>query len=59
MSAFAFFGALEIGLIYGLVALGVYLTFRVLDFPDLSVDGSFPMGLRWRLPRLLLVLILG
>lgn len=44
MSAFAFFGALEIGLIYGLVALGVYLTFRVLDFPDLSVDGSFPMG---------------
>ncbi|MCJ2377276.1 ABC transporter permease [Vibrio sp. ZSDZ34] len=44
MSAFAFFGALEIGMIYGLVALGVYLTFRVLDFPDLSVDGSFPMG---------------
>ncbi|MGO1296185.1 MAG: ABC transporter permease [Vibrio sp.] len=44
MSAFAFFGALEIGLIYGLVALGVYLTFRVLDFPDLSVDGTFPMG---------------
>jgi putative tryptophan/tyrosine transport system permease protein len=44
MSAFAFYGALEIGLVYGLVALGVYLTFRVLDFPDLSVDGSFPMG---------------
>ncbi len=44
MSAFAFFGALELGLLYGLVALGVYLTFRVLDFPDLSVDGSFPMG---------------
>lgn len=44
MSAFAFFGALEIGLLYGLVALGVYITFRVLDFPDLSVDGSFPMG---------------
>lgn len=44
MSAFAFFGALEIGLVYGLVALGVYLTFKVLDFPDLSVDGSFPMG---------------
>jgi len=31
MSAFAFFGALEIGLLYGLVALGVYLTFRVLE----------------------------
>ena len=44
MSAFAFFGALEIGLLYGLVALGVFITFRVLDFPDLSVDGSFPMG---------------
>ncbi len=44
MSLFAFLGTLEIGLIYGLVALGVYLTFRVLDFPDLSVDGSFPMG---------------
>ncbi|MGB2079462.1 MAG: ABC transporter permease [Vibrio sp.] len=44
MSAFAFYGALELGLVYGLVALGVYLTFRVLDFPDLTVDGSFPMG---------------
>ncbi|MBD1575497.1 MULTISPECIES: ABC transporter permease [Vibrio] len=44
MSAFAFYGALELGLVYGLVALGVYITFRVLDFPDLTVDGSFPMG---------------
>ncbi len=32
------------GLIYGIMALGVFLTFRVLDFPDLSVDGTFPMG---------------
>ncbi len=32
------------GLAYGLVALGVYITFRVLSFPDLSVDGSFPLG---------------
>ncbi|MFC2025228.1 ABC transporter permease [Chloroflexota bacterium] len=32
------------GLAYGFVALGVYLTFRVLSFPDLSVDGSFPLG---------------
>jgi putative tryptophan/tyrosine transport system permease protein len=40
----AFFGALEIGLIYGLVALGVFLSFRVLSFPDLTVDGSFPLG---------------
>ena len=44
MSLFAFLGTLEIGLVYGLVALGVYLTFRILDFPDLTVDGSFPMG---------------
>ncbi|WP_407333774.1 ABC transporter permease [Enterovibrio sp. 27052020O] len=44
MTSIAFFGTLEVGLVYGLVALGVYLTFRVLDFPDLTVDGSFPMG---------------
>nr|WP_300143816.1 ABC transporter permease [Propionicimonas sp.] len=37
-------GALDLGLIYGLMALGVYLTFRVLDFPDLTVDGSFTTG---------------
>ncbi|AWK86957.1 ABC transporter permease [Azospirillum thermophilum] len=44
MSEIAFFGAIEIGLVYALVALGVYLSFRVLDFPDLTVDGSFPLG---------------
>jgi len=32
------------GLVYGLVAIGVYITFRVLAFPDLTVDGSFPLG---------------
>jgi putative ABC transport system permease protein len=37
-------GAVELGLIYGLVALGVFLSFRVLKFPDLTVDGSFPLG---------------
>ena len=37
-------GALELGLIYGVMALGVYLTFRVLNFPDLTVDGSFTSG---------------
>jgi putative ABC transport system permease protein len=41
---YAFSGALAQGLVYGLMALGVFLTFRVLDFPDLTVDGSFPMG---------------
>ena len=44
MSLYAFLGTLEIGLIYGLVAMGVYLTFRILDFPDLTVDGSFTLG---------------
>ncbi|MFX8223204.1 ABC transporter permease, partial [Acinetobacter baumannii] len=37
-------GALEIGLIFSLVALGVLISFRILNFPDLTVDGSFPMG---------------
>ncbi len=32
------------GLVFGLMTVGVYLTFRVLSFPDLSVDGSFPLG---------------
>jgi putative tryptophan/tyrosine transport system permease protein len=36
--------AIELGLIYGLVAVGVYISFRILDFPDMTVDGSFPMG---------------
>lgn len=44
MTEIAFFGAVEIGLVYALVALGVFLSFRVLDFPDLTVDGSFPLG---------------
>jgi len=44
MSVFAFLGTLEIGFIYGLVAIGVYITFRILDFPDLTVDGSFTLG---------------
>lgn len=35
---------LEEGFIYGIVAVGVYITYRVLGFPDLSVDGSFPLG---------------
>lgn len=44
MSIFAVMGAIELGLIYSLVAIGVFLSFRVLDFPDLTVDGSFPLG---------------
>ncbi len=38
------FGAVESGAIYAIMALGVYLSFRVLDFPDLTVDGSFVTG---------------
>jgi len=37
-------GALELGLLFSLVSLGVYITFRVIQFPDLTVDGSFPLG---------------
>jgi putative ABC transport system permease protein len=44
MSLVAFLGAIEIGLVFGLVGLGVFLSFRVLNFPDLTVDGSFPLG---------------
>lgn len=44
MNALQVLGACELGLIYGLVALGVYISFRVIDFPDLTVDGSFPLG---------------
>ena len=44
MTLFSFLGALEQGFVYGIMALGVYLTFRVLDFPDLTVDGSLPLG---------------
>lgn len=44
MSIIALSGAIELGLLYALVGIGVYLSFRVLDFPDLTVDGSFPLG---------------
>ncbi len=37
-------GILEQGLSYGIMALGVYITYKILDFPDLTVDGSFPLG---------------
>ena len=44
MSLYTLLGALEIGLIFSLVALGVYISFRLLRFPDLTADGSFPLG---------------
>lgn len=35
---------LEQGFIYAVMALGIYITYKILDFPDLTVDGSFPLG---------------
>ena len=40
-----FFGVINEGLLYGIVSLGVYITYKILDFPDMSVDGSFPLGM--------------
>ncbi len=40
----ALIGTLEQGLVYGIMALGVYITYRILHFADLTVDGSFPLG---------------
>ena len=37
-------GAVVLGLIWGLMALGVYITYKILDIPDLTVDGSFATG---------------
>ena len=36
--------SIKIGLIYSIMAMGVYITYKILDFPDLTVDGSFPLG---------------
>jgi putative ABC transport system permease protein len=44
MSLYEIYGAVETGLVFALVALGAFLTFRILDFPDLTVEGSFPLG---------------
>ena len=37
-------GVFEQGFIYAIMALGVYITYKILDFPDLSVDSTFPLG---------------
>ena len=44
MSQLQLIGVLEIGLIYAIVAIAVFITFRIIDFPDLTVDGSFTLG---------------
>ena len=38
-------GIIEEGLIYALVSFGAYITYKILDFPDMTVDGSFPLGM--------------
>ena len=37
-------GVLEQGFIYAILSLGVYITFKILDFPDMSVDSTYPLG---------------
>lgn len=44
MSMIAAFGAFELGLAYALLAFGIYISFRILNIPDLTVDGSFVLG---------------
>ena len=39
---------LEQGMIYAIMALGIYITYTILDFPDLTVDGSFPLERHFR-----------
>ena len=41
---YTYLGAIDLGLIWGFLALGVYITFRLLDIADLTVDGSFATG---------------
>ncbi len=38
-------GSIELGIIYSLLVLGIYISFRILDVPDLTADGSFTFGL--------------
>lgn len=45
MNSVLLLGALQQGLLYAVMALGVYITFRILDLPDLTVDGSFTLGM--------------
>ena len=44
MNIAALLNSIEMGMIFAVMALGVYITFRVLNFPDLTVDGSFVTG---------------
>lgn len=45
MSVFELISCIELGIIFGITAIGIYQTFRVIDFPDLTCDGSFVVGI--------------
>ena len=40
-----FIGSLQLGLIYGFLAIGIYISFRIMNIPDLTAEGSFTFGL--------------
>ena len=44
MSLYSLLSAVELGLIYALMVLGLFLSYRILNIPDLTVDGSFTLG---------------
>lgn len=44
MSLYSFFSSIELGLIYSLMVLGLFISYRILNIPDLTVDGSFTLG---------------
>ena len=44
MSLLAFTSSIELGLIYALVSLGIFISYRILNIADLTVDGSFTLG---------------
>ena len=44
MSLYSFFSAIKLGLIYSLMVLGLFISYRILNIPDLTVDGSFTLG---------------
>lgn len=44
MSVSTILGASELGLIFAIMSLGIFITFKILNFPDLTVDGSFTLG---------------
>jgi len=44
LSFAVWFGAVATGISFSFVAIGVYISFRILDYPDLTIDGSFPLG---------------